>query len=79
MPIDAPDVVHLRGGGVSLAVETRGPHLPRVLHWGADLGPLTPAELAALLATADTATTVASRPSWSARTSGRRGHTPRTA
>ena len=59
MPIDAPDVVHLRGGGVSLAVETRGPHLPRVLHWGADLGPLTPAELAALLATADTATTVA--------------------
>jgi alpha-galactosidase len=36
MPIDAPDVVHLRGGGVSFAVETRGPHLPRVLHWGAD-------------------------------------------
>jgi hypothetical protein len=59
MPIDAPDVVHLRGGGVSFAVETRGPHLPRVLHWGADLGPLTSAELATLLATADTATTVA--------------------
>lgn len=59
MPTDAPDVVHLRGGGVSFAVETRGPHLPRVLHWGADLGPLTPTELGALLDTADTATSLA--------------------
>ena len=35
MPNDAPDVVLCRGGGVSFAVETRGSHLPRVLHCGA--------------------------------------------
>ena len=30
--------VHLRGGGVSLLLDARGPGLPVVLHWGADLG-----------------------------------------
>ena len=30
--------VHLRAGGVSLLLDARGPGLPVVLHWGADLG-----------------------------------------
>jgi alpha-galactosidase len=30
--------VHLRAGGVSLLLDARGPGLPSVLHWGADLG-----------------------------------------
>ena len=30
--------VHLRAGGVSLLLDARGPGLPTVLHWGADLG-----------------------------------------
>jgi alpha-galactosidase len=29
---------HLRAAGVSLVIDARGPSLPRVLHWGADLG-----------------------------------------
>ena len=32
------DLVHLRAAGVSLLVDVGGDHLPRVLHWGADLG-----------------------------------------
>lgn len=35
-----------------LALDTAGPHLPRVVHWGADLGELTPDDLAALPAAA---------------------------
>ncbi|HEX3004654.1 MAG TPA: alpha-galactosidase [Angustibacter sp.] len=31
-------LVHLRAAGTSLLVDTDGPWLPRVLHWGADLG-----------------------------------------
>jgi len=31
------DLAHLRGGGVSLVLSTRGDGLPRVLHWGAEL------------------------------------------
>ena len=34
------DLHLLRAGGVSLLVDVEGPRLPRVLHWGADLGPL---------------------------------------
>ena len=34
-----PDgTVHLRGGGVSLLLDAAGPGLPRVVHWGGDLG-----------------------------------------
>jgi alpha-galactosidase len=33
-----PDHAHLRAAGVSLALDLSGPTLPRVLHWGADLG-----------------------------------------
>ncbi len=37
--------VHLRAGGVSLVLDTAGPSLPRVLHWGRDLGALDPEAL----------------------------------
>ena len=40
------DLVHLRAAGVSLVLDLAG--LPRVLHWGADLGPLDDAALADL-------------------------------
>ncbi|KRE23355.1 alpha-galactosidase [Agromyces sp. Soil535] len=40
----------LRAAGVSLVVDLTGA-LPRVLHWGVDLGPLDPATAAALCAT----------------------------
>ena len=43
---------HLRAGGVSLVLDTRGPRLPRIVHWGADLGELS-AQLLVNLATAD--------------------------
>ncbi len=38
-------LTHLRSGGVSVLLDSRGGGLPAVLHWGADLGDLTPAEL----------------------------------
>ena len=34
------DLRLLRAGGSALLVDIEGPRLPRVLHWGADLGPL---------------------------------------
>ena len=43
------DTVHLRAPGVSLVVAVGGGRLPRVLHWGADLGDLDAAGLAALV------------------------------
>ncbi|WP_420368428.1 alpha-galactosidase [Curtobacterium sp. L1-20] len=42
------DFVHLSAGGVSLVLDCRDDALPAVLHWGAALGPLGDAELAAL-------------------------------
>ncbi|MFE9235244.1 alpha-galactosidase [Cellulosimicrobium funkei] len=45
------DLVHLRAAGVSLVLDTSGGRLPRVLHWGADLGDLPATELQALRAT----------------------------
>ena len=39
---------HLRADGVSLVLDLSGGTLPRVVHWGADLGPLSPADLADL-------------------------------
>lgn len=45
------DVLQLRAAGVGLVLDCAGPGLPRVLHWGADLGPLTPAELTDLART----------------------------
>lgn len=34
-------MLHLRAAGVSLILDARGPRLPRIVHWGADLGDLT--------------------------------------
>lgn len=45
--IDTP-VVHLRGGGTSVVVLLSDERLPRILHWGADLGELDDAALSAL-------------------------------
>ena len=38
--VDAPPLVHLRSGGVSVVLDLRDGTLPRILHWGADLGDL---------------------------------------
>ncbi|MFC4534568.1 alpha-galactosidase [Sphaerisporangium dianthi] len=40
--------IHLRAGGTSMVVATDGGRLPRILHWGQDLGPLTGEVLADL-------------------------------
>ncbi|MFC4555810.1 alpha-galactosidase [Georgenia faecalis] len=42
------DIRHLRAGGTSLVLDCTGTALPRVLHWGADLGDLDGADLATL-------------------------------
>ncbi|MFV2120609.1 alpha-galactosidase [Streptomyces sp. Act-28] len=47
VPLD-PGLVHLRAAGVSLVLDLTGGTLPRVPHWGADLGPLDDAGLRAL-------------------------------
>ena len=47
-PLGADGVVHLRAGGTSLVVDTAGAALPRVLHWGGDLGELSDTALVAL-------------------------------
>nr|MDT0663244.1 alpha-galactosidase [Micromonospora sp. DSM 115978] len=51
-PSDDRDLIHLRRAGVSLLLDARGPGLPAVLHWGADLGALAAAELAGVTAAA---------------------------
>jgi alpha-galactosidase len=38
------DTVVLRAAGVGLVLDVAGPGLPRVAHWGADPGPLDPAD-----------------------------------
>lgn len=43
---------HLRAAGVGLVLDARGPGVPSVLHWGADLGPLDDADVDALATTA---------------------------
>jgi alpha-galactosidase len=40
--------IQLRRGGVSFILDVAGPQLPRVVHWGADLGELGDEEIAAL-------------------------------
>jgi alpha-galactosidase len=44
------DAVHLRASGVSLVVAVGDRRLPRVVHWGADLGDLDAATLSVLIA-----------------------------
>lgn len=46
--MSAPDLLHLRASGVSLVLDCAGHLLPRVLHWGADLGDVPGIELEAL-------------------------------
>lgn len=41
-------VEHLRAGGTSLIVSLEGARLPRILHWGEDLGDLGSADLAVI-------------------------------
>ena len=42
----SPDAfIHARAAGTSLVLDCRGPRLPRVLHWGRDLGEVTDGEL----------------------------------
>ncbi|WP_049568371.1 alpha-galactosidase [Streptomyces sp. SBT349] len=48
LPPTPHDLVHLRADGVGLVLDLSGGTLPRVVHWGADLGALGPEELAAL-------------------------------
>lgn len=40
--------VHLRAGGVSLVITQTGTRMPRIVHWGADLGELDDAAIAEL-------------------------------
>ena len=42
-------IVHLRRARTSLVLDGRGPGLPRLVHWGADVGPLPAGEMAALV------------------------------
>jgi alpha-galactosidase len=45
--------LHFRAADVSLVLDCSGPLLPRVRHWGADLGELSDAELADLMLSAE--------------------------
>ncbi len=47
---EPPAPLHLRSAGVSLVLDVAGPGLPRVLHWGGDLGLLDEDELRVLAA-----------------------------
>ncbi|MGV8858084.1 alpha-galactosidase [Rhodoglobus sp.] len=42
------DIVHLRAAGTSFVLDARGTGVPSITHWGADLGELDSAQLAAL-------------------------------
>jgi alpha-galactosidase len=48
VPRPTVPLLHLRAAGVSVVLDTTGERLPRVLHWGADLGEVADAELAEL-------------------------------
>ena len=41
-------ILYLRASGTSLILDGRGNTLPRIVHWGADLGELTDADLVSL-------------------------------
>ena len=51
-PSAASTWVTLRRDGVMVIVDVGGPHLPRVVHWGRDLGELSAADIAVLPAAA---------------------------
>ncbi|WP_431246660.1 alpha-galactosidase [Leifsonia xyli] len=54
MPIDT-DTVHLRAGGTSVVVQLDQQRLPRILHWGEDLGELDADALSQMTTTAQPA------------------------
>lgn len=54
MRIDT-DTVHLRAGGTSVVVRLDQHRLPRILHWGKDLGELGPDALSQIVVTAEPA------------------------
>jgi len=60
-PLSAERLLHLRAGGVSLVIDARGPRLPRLVHWGHDLGDISP-ELLEDLVTASVPPTVSDVP-----------------
>ena len=75
-------IVHLRRARTSLVLDARGPGLPRVVHWGADLGPLPDEDLPAVVdatvppvvpSSFDTPTVLSLLPEASAGWSGRPG------
>ena len=47
-PTAVPTWVTLRRDGVMVVFDVGGPHVPRVVHWGADLGDLSTADIAEL-------------------------------
>jgi alpha-galactosidase len=51
-PTHATDWLALRRAGVLVVLDVAGPHLPRVVYWGADLGELGPADFGVLPAAA---------------------------
>lgn len=53
---DADGMIYLEASGVGLALDCRGPRLPRVLHWGRALRHTGPDDLAALASTGVPAT-----------------------
>jgi alpha-galactosidase len=46
--VSTAGLVHLRGGGASLVIDARGPGVPGIAHWGADLGSSADLESVAL-------------------------------
>ncbi|MEU4819797.1 alpha-galactosidase [Micromonospora aurantiaca] len=75
-------IVHLRRARTSLVLDARSPGLPRVVHWGADLGPLPDEDLPAVVdatvppvvpSSFDTPTVLSLLPEASAGWSGRPG------
>src|ERR1035437_3225969 len=48
MPDVEPALIHWRGCGVSVLIDCHGDGLPRILYWGADLGPLQDHDLASV-------------------------------
>jgi len=44
-PSESSDIRYFRADGVCVVLDVTPPDLPRILHWGADLGELTQAEL----------------------------------
>ena len=60
-PTEARSWVTLRRDGVMIVADVGGPHLPRIVYWGRDIGDLSAADIAGLPAAPLFATTAATR------------------